>query len=219
MKYSVSFDLELRKHDYPGKFIAIEGIDGSGKTTAAQELVRALVARGEKAVYTKEPTDGPIGRMIRQVLRRELSVTPVAMQYLFSADRADHQVEIEGKLKSGKTVVTDRYFWSAVAYGMASRGEGEDYYLTSLSILSLYHRFLSPDMTFFLDVSPDIARKRIQRGKKDFELYETPESLLRVDKSYKKLIEKFRDEFIVIDGNRPKEEVLRDLIEKVAKSV
>src|SRR3989344_3726806 len=88
MKHKVSFELELKKHDYPGKFIVLEGIDAAGKTTHSFELVDKLKREGHKTVYTKEPTDGEIGRLIRQVLVENIKVPPVALQYLFCADRS-----------------------------------------------------------------------------------------------------------------------------------
>src|SRR5258708_38846651 len=116
MKHNVNFSIEFRSNAYPGKFIAIEGIDGSGKTTQAEHLVARLKKEGYKAIYTHEPTDEPTGKFIKQVLLGELVVPPVALQYLFGADRAVHLEQIQKLLVEGYLVVTDRYFWSSVAY-------------------------------------------------------------------------------------------------------
>ncbi|MBI4091901.1 MAG: dTMP kinase, partial [Candidatus Levybacteria bacterium] len=122
MKYSVSFELEFRKHNYPGRLIAIEGIDGSGKTTQVRKAVEILKEKGVESVYTKEPTDGEIGKLIRRILVGEKKFEPASFQYLFSADRVEHQEEIFELLKKGKIVVSDRYFWSSVPYGALDRG-------------------------------------------------------------------------------------------------
>jgi dTMP kinase len=215
MKYPVRSDLALKGHHYPGRLVAIEGIDASGKTTQAGLLVRNLEKKGTRAIYTKEPTDGVIGNLIRKVLSREKELSPIALQYLFCADRAEHQKEIESLLSSGYVVVTDRYFWSAVAYGISDLDGKEDFYLVAFSILSFYHQFLRPDFTFFLDVDVNEAAKRIQKSNKHKEIYDDRAKLEKIDKSYKNLIKRFPEEFMVFDANRPIENVSRDLLEKI----
>ena len=120
MIYPISFNLELRKNAYPGKLVVIEGIDGSGKTTQAKELVKRLNKNNINAAYTKEPTDMVIGQFIREkILTGQITLHPVASQYLFNADRVMHMEKIEALLAKGMIVVMDRYFWSAVAYSIA----------------------------------------------------------------------------------------------------
>lgn len=214
MKHQVSFELELKKHNFPGTFIAIEGIDGSGKTTLTKNVVEKLNQEGVKAVYTKEPTQGVIGELIRKILNFELNIPPISLQYLFCADRAVHQKPIENYLNEGYVVVSDRYFWSAVAYGIADMGGSQDFYLTAFSILSFYNRFLNPDHTFFLGANIDEAAKRIAQSHKHREIYDDREKLERIDIAYRKLIERFKDEFTIIDANRPFGEVSRELFEQ-----
>src|SRR5260370_10263990 len=119
MKHNVNFDIEFRKNSFPGKFIAIEGSDGSGKTTQAKKLVAQLKKAGYKALYTHEPTNEPTGEFIKKVLLGKLVVPPVALQYLFGADRAVHLEQVQKFLEQGYLVVTDRYFWSSVAYAVS----------------------------------------------------------------------------------------------------
>ena len=109
-----------------GHFIAIEGIDGAGTTTQAARLAAALRKRGLPVRTTHEPTDGPIGALIRQVLNGRVVVAGPAgstslgwstMALLFAADRLDHlQAEIIPNLMDGVTVITDRYDASSIAY-------------------------------------------------------------------------------------------------------
>lgn len=219
MKYPISFEIEFRKHQYPGIFIALEGIDGSGKTTHAKELVQLLEKEGIKAVYTKEPTDGVVGELIRKVLNSEIKIPPISLQYLFCADRGIHQEEIEDYLKKGYVVVSDRYFWSAVAYGIADLAGSEDFYVTVFSILSFYNRFLSPDCTFFLDVDVEEADRRLTESHKQKEIYENRGKLIVVDEAYKKLIEKFNEEFTIVDANKPIDAVSKDLFNQVKKKL
>src|SRR3989344_1902399 len=214
MKYHISLDIDFKRNENPGKFIVIEGIDGSGKTTQAQ-----LVAEKLGAVYTKEPTTGPIGQFIREGIAGAGNLPPAALQHLLSADRAVHEEEVKKLLQQGKTVVSDRYLWSSVAYGMADR-EGTDYtdgevLLVAQSILSMYHRFILPDITLYLDVSVDTSMKRINEMGKEKEMYETPEKLQLIEKGYKWLIEQFPQEIVVLNGEKPVEEVTEDILEKI----
>lgn len=218
MKYRVSFDLGFRKHKYKGKFIAIEGIDGSGKTLQTQMVVKALKKRGLKVISTKEPTDRVIGKFIKtQILTGKIKLPPVAIQYIFSADRSDHQVEIEKYLEKGYVVIMDRYFWSAVAYGIADLKQVAGYYLTVLSVLSPYNRFLAPDITFFLNISIKTALKRIGKSEKHNEIYDNEAKLIKIKKAYDFLVKKFTKEFVLIDGNREVEEVTADLVKRIEK--
>ena len=215
MKYPVNFEIEFKRHNYPGKFIVLEGVDASGKTVHATKLVKELEKQGHKAIYTKEPTDGLIGKLIRQVLNREIKVSPTTLQYLFSADRAEHQREILNKLKDGYIVVCDRYYWSAVAFGMADIGGELDFFLTAYSILSLYNEFIAPDMTFLLDVDPEVAVERISQSHKHTEIYDRKDIVVKTRETYHRLVAKFEQEFDVIDANRSIEEVSSELLNKV----
>lgn len=222
MKQHVSFDIDFRRNEYPGKFIVLEGIEASGKTTQVKRL-------GEKfpdAVLTKNPTDSKIGRLIREdVLGGNSNIPPVAYQYLFAADREIQQEEIISHLKEGKTVISDRYFWSSVAYGIADR-QGLDYEdwenvsLVAFSILSMYHQFVLPDMTIYLDISLEDALKRMTSSEKHTEIYDNPQVNVRVKEGYKWLLEKFPQEFKIVDAGKNEEEVTNEiakLIDEIKK--
>ena len=97
--------------------VALEGIDGAGTTTQAERLVTVLAARGIACHRTAEPSTGPVGQVIRRVLRRELSLDETALALLFAADRLDHLArEVDPMLAAGKLVLTDRYLLSSLAY-------------------------------------------------------------------------------------------------------
>ncbi|MCL4354555.1 dTMP kinase [Patescibacteria group bacterium] len=218
MKHHVSFDIEFKKNKLPGKLIAIEGIDGSGKTTQAQLVVDLLKKQGYKAIYTKEPTDEPIGKFIReQILSGKVKVPPISIQYMFSADRAVHQVELEEYLKKGYIIITDRYFWSAIAYGISDLKGKADYYLSALSILSFYHRFLTPDYTFFLNIRAKEAAKRIGTSEKHKEIYDDATKLVKIKKAYDLLIKRFSKEFVLISAEQSIENVSEDILKKIKK--
>lgn len=223
MRYHVSFDLDFKRNSYPGKFIVIEGMDGSGKTTQAQIAAKKL----SNATYTKEPTVGPIGQFIRQGITGSGNLPPAALQHLLSADRAVHEEEVKKILSAGKTVVSDRYLWSSVAYGMADLPAGRqvakafDYdeegqvLLVAQSILSMYHQFILPDITFYLNVSVDTAMKRIEDMGKEREMYEHRDKLELIKKGYDWLISQFPKEITVLNGEKSVEEVTSDILSKV----
>src|SRR5580704_4191768 len=121
MKYHVSFDIDFKRNASKGLYIAVEGIDGSGKTTQVERLVSALQKRGKNVVKTREPRKdvGLIGKLIQEILHGKAHISPVAFQYLFSADRQmHHQDLILPSLTEEKVVVSDRCFWSAIPYGL-----------------------------------------------------------------------------------------------------
>ncbi len=218
-KYNVNFDIEFRANPYKGLFVAIEGIDGSGKTTQAEKVTQKLKDQGYKVIYTKEPTDEPTGKFIRQILRGEITVPPVSLQYLFGADRGVHLENIEKLLKNEYIVVTDRYFWSSVAYGVFDMGEISDFYLTAFSLLSFYHRFMVPDISIFLDVKPETAISRIRQSTKHKDIYDNPEKLPLIKESYDFLLNKFKEKFTVVDGEKDIELVSDTIVEIVKKEV
>lgn len=222
MKYRIEFDLELKKNPYSGKLIVIEGIDGSGKSTQAQKVTEALNRKGIKSILTKEPTDEVTGKLIGQILSGETDIPSVAFQYLFSADRAVHQEQIEDYLKSGITVVSDRYFWSSVVYGMVDKGmdfkkeNGDrENLLVALSILSMYHQFLLPDFSFALKVSVATAIERIKRKDTYIEIYEKENKLKELKTGYDWLVGKFEKEITVLNGEKSVEEVTQEIVKKL----
>lgn len=216
LQHHISFDLQFRRNPYPGKIIAVEGVDGAGKTTQAKALVKRLNKEGFSAAYTKEPTDEVVGQFIREkVLSGDVKMNPIALQYLFNADRVMHMEKIEKLLEKGMIIVMDRYFWSAVAYAMADMEVVKDWSMTVFSILSFYHQFLVPDFTFLLKIHPDIAMERITESGKHSEIYDTKEKILKTEKAYDFLYNQFRDEFTVINGERPADELTEEILKTV----
>lgn len=220
MKYNLNFDLDFKRNPYSGKFIVIEGIDGSGKTTQVELLSDFFENQGKEVFIAKEPTDGIVGQLIRKIIRKEIQVPKTSIQYLFAADRASHLEEmIVPELKKGKMVISDRYFWSAVAYGLADLEEKKNgnRLLVAQSILSFYHQFILPNFTFYLDISTETAMKRISKRHKEGEreYYEEKEKLEKTIQGYKWLVDKFPEEITVIGGEKPVGEVTEEILEKL----
>src|SRR5882724_12061511 len=196
MKYHVEFDIDFKRNTSEGLYIAIEGIDGSGKTTQVEKLVAYFAKQGKNVVRTREPRkdEGLIGELIQKILHGKTTIPPVAFQYLFSADREMHHEElIKPSLQGGKIVISDRCFWSVVPYGIMDLGGNLDentgeYMLTAQSILSMYHQFTIPDYTFYLDIPLDVAMERLDKDEKKKEIYENQEILAKTIKGYEWLL-------------------------------
>ena len=223
MKYPVNFEIELRKNTFGGLYIALEGIDGCGKTTQLDKLSEYFKKQGHEVVVTREPRkSGIIGDLVQKVLIGEEKLPSVSLQYLFSADRAaNHHDVVLPSLKAGKVVITDRCFWSAIVYGILDRTGGDydksdaDLLLMTQSILSMYHQFTVPDFTFYLKIPLDESLKRL-KGKKDAkEIYEEDDKIAKVLTGYEYLKSRFENEITVINGNQPIEKVTEEMINKI----
>jgi dTMP kinase len=187
-----------------GVFICIEGLDGSGKTTQAQILTERL-SKSHNAVYTAEPSHGTTGTFIRECCLYEEKRLPTATEaLLFAADRVEHvENEIKPALAEGKLVICDRYIYSSLAY-QGSAG------LSLAWIKKINSYALQPDFAVFIDVPPERVLERLQRKKS---VMETLEIQRKVRKVYLKFVKS--GELILIDGDKPKNEVADALYSKV----
>jgi len=190
-----------------GAFIVFEGIDGSGKTTQAKLLQEELKRNGFGVLLTKEPTDGPIGQIIRKGLRGELNFSMKTIQLLFTADRSYHlETTILPALREGKVVISDRYFYSTIAYGML---ELEKEWLKKIN-----SGFLEPDMVFLIDIDPETSLERLSTSRKAKEKFEDLEKLRKVRGNYLEISREYKN-FYVVNGNRSAEEIHRDILKIV----
>ena len=200
-----------------GLFIVLEGPDGAGISTQTALLQAGLMQHGMKALATKEPTSGPIGSVIRQGLSHRLVYPPNeslgddVMALLYAADRLDHlRADIVPRLEAGTHVVCDRYRLSSYAYQGASLGQEW--------VRALNNRSIAPDITFFIDVPPEVSQSRIEKRGNYVELYETDERLRPIYANYLRLIEQARSEgenIITVDGKLSVEEVAAAIMQHV----
>jgi len=152
---------------FPGLFLVVEGIDGCGSTTHAKLLAKAIRSRGPEVVLTCEPSSGPIGSLIRQVLQRRLFVPDATgprnfdwstMALLFAADRMDHlDSTVAPALRTGSVVISDRYDLSSLAYQSVTAHNGSD---PIPWIRQLNAQALRPDVTIVIDVPAEVAEER-----------------------------------------------------------
>ena len=201
-----------------GRFLALEGIDGSGKTTQLALLLERLRQRGVPCLGTREPSDGPVGSMLRQILTGRLTADGRVIAGLFTADRLDHLVNsrdgILRQVQSGVTVVTDRYYFSSYAYQGV---EADMDWLIQSNRLSA--ELLRPDATVFLDVPVSQALERIARNRSSTELYETKERLTATREKY---LEAFRrlerqETVLTVDAGADEETVARRVWDAVCR--
>nr|WP_235691458.1 dTMP kinase [Borreliella americana] len=189
-------------------FYCIEGIDGSGKTSIANKL-KALCNDELRYYFTKEPSSGIVGEMIRkQLMNFENPLKESTFAYLYAADRHDHLYKKDGILEILKTkstkIITDRYLFSSIAY------QGKLGY-------ELNKNFPLPEKVFFIETAPNIAYERIQNNRTqsdlfELEKYQTFEQIaLKYLKIFKKLEKKIN--VIYIDNS------IKDNLDKNAKKI
>ncbi len=203
----------------PGRFVVLEGIDGAGTTTQAAALTAALKERGYRVLTTCEPSDGPIGSLIRQALvgrlglpgrRGPLSAGTLAL--LFAADRVDHlEAEVLPALRRGEVVICDRYLLSSLAYQGASLPMGW--------VEQANARAVAPDLTLFVEVAVKTASKRRSLRGGEPELFDADVKQRRIARQYLAAIRRrARKERIVrVDGSKPVEEVTRRSLEEILR--
>ena len=200
-----------------GKFIVFEGIDGSGKTTQINLLKQKIENTGTKCLETLEPSDGPVGIMIRQCLTGRMKMDEAALAALFAADRLDHINNsvngLKSKINEGISVISDRFVLSNYAY-QSVKAPLE--WVMELNRISL--DTLRPDCHIYIDVDPEITLDRMQNGRFQTELFENKKRLTEVRNRYLELIEKLKEteNIIVIDGNNSIEDISAAIWDKVA---
>jgi dTMP kinase len=195
------------------RLIVLEGLDGAGTTTQGKRLVQHLRDEGWKAYLTREPSDGPIGGLIRELLTGRHAISDQTMRQstfglLFAADRLDHlQREVEPQLAAGYTVISDRWYHSSLAY----QGTGADRdWITALNA-----RARRPDLTIFLQVRPEIAAQRRVAAGRVQELFEDLRMQQEVDAGYRATIAELTaqgERIEVIDGELPADAVFQEIL-------
>jgi len=206
-----------------GKFIVLEGLDGAGSTTQLYRLNQWF--EENKEVYgaawsTFEPTDGPVGQIIRLALKKRLQqFDEKTMALLFAADRTDHiyRTDINGqepgilyKLNQGINVITDRYLLSSLAYQGRELGLEWVYQINAQAI--------TPDLIIFIDLSAEQAAERMKQSRSHQDLYEDIKSQQEIQQNYEKAIaflQEKNQKIVRINGNASPEEVHLSIVDQV----
>ena len=164
-------------------FIVFEGIDGAGTSTQIKKLIERDTTR---FVPTAEPTSNETGKFLRRMLGGEFTVDEKTNAYLFAADRCEHifgKGGVQELCESGKIVVSDRYFFSSMAYQSVSCGEELPKLLNS--------PFPLPEYLFYFVINPEISLGRVNARGEHKEIYETIEKQKKIAEQYEKVISEY----------------------------
>lgn len=194
------------------RYLAIEGIDGAGKSTVARMVADALEERGHAVTLVREPGGTPAGERIRDILLgSDSSLDDWTEALLFAAARAQLAADVVSPaLQRGDLVVSDRSYHSSIAYQGAARGLGVE----AVEQVNRYAlRGVVPDMVALLRLDPErgldreVAADRISSEGLDFQR--------RVAESYDRIAEAEPDRFLVVDASAPLHEVVERIVEAV----
>lgn len=193
------------------KYVALEGVDGSGKSTVGQALLEALDRRGIEAILVREPGGTAVGEAVRSLLLDSETLDDWAEAFLFAAQRAELARDvIQPALDSGTWVISDRSYYSSIAYQGRARGLGED------NVRTINETGLDgvvPDFVFVLDVDPALALDRQDSpdriGKEGIEFQAA------VREAYLGLA-KNEDKVTLLDGDLTVEEMISRIIEVIS---
>lgn len=189
-----------------GILIALEGIDGSGKSTQLALVGKKLRELGYSVYMTQEPSKAKIGKLLREYLMDKNS-SPYIDALLFAADRFEHYLhEVQDKLEKGNIVITDRYVASSIVY-QGAHGADADW------IKMINSKVVKPDLSIYLDVDLDVSLSRIDKSSRiDIEKFENIQFLTKAVELYKNMLS---DDFILIPANDDAETVSGRIIKAI----
>lgn len=201
-----------------GKFITFEGCDGCGKSTQLKMLSEYLAKENVPHIFTREPGGGKISEAIREILLsgKNSEMTDECEALLYAAARVQHLSDrVEPALSKGELVICDRYVDSSLAYQAYARGLGEAF-IGGINAFALKNYL--PDVTIFIDLTPEAAFKR-KHGADENDRLEQAGMVFhkRVYEGYKKLASENPDRFVCVDGNRTPQEIFEEIV-RVLKS-
>jgi dTMP kinase len=204
-----------------GKFIVFEGIDGSGTSTQSALLLGALQEKKIRCATTCEPSDGPIGNLIRQIFKGRVKAAhgtnpykPAGdlfdeqMAYLFAADRHDHLYNdidgVHGLLEKGVTVICTRYIFSSIAYHCASESDFD-------FVRTLNKDFPQPDLIIYLDNPIEESIRRME-SRKFKDTYENEVKLKQAKSNYARAISEHKGAIVQIPATKPINEIHEEIV-------
>jgi dTMP kinase len=216
-------------------FITLEGIDGSGKTTAGYEIKNRLQAKGLKVFYTAEPTDEPLGVFIKDYILKnsgesnnllyeyinnldEISYKLICL-FLFSSDRTAHLSSIKHKIKDYDIVICDRFIDSTFAYQSfektadKSKIKKAKEFIIKINDFILEINDIKIDRTYLLDLDPEAASKRISK-KNEKSLFDVKsiDFFSKVRDNYKVLYKKYRNRIKLINASKTPDEIIFEIL-------
>ena len=196
-----------------GKFIVFEGIDGAGKSTQVAMLAASLEKEGKSVFLTAEPTDKPSGKALRRALSGAEKKSECEMAAMFVLDRIAHNTDAEDGIFSlvdaGKFVISDRYYYSTLAY----QGQSTDYAWTK-AMNTACPEIKRPDLCIYLDLLPEQSLARIKRRNESVEIYENLEKLTSVRNAFLSVIDDLKkdgEKIFIVNADRKPEEIAEEI--------
>lgn len=197
----------MLENEHEGELIAIEGPDGCGKSTQVELLTEWMEEEGYDIIVTREPTDNPLGELLKKSLSGDLDLSLEAEALLFAGDRALHVSDfIRPNLEEGRIVLTERYVHSSLAYQTA-RGLPEEW------VEEINRTAIEPDLSIFIDVPPEVGAERVNSSRESDSFDRDRELQKGVRNAYKKFAGE--DGMPLIDGTESIEEVQDRIREEV----
>jgi dTMP kinase len=171
------------------RFITFEGCEGSGKSTQAKLLKHNLELLGHKVILTREPGGTPLAEKLREILLSGEKIDDTLTEFLLiTTARRDHIMQkIKPHLDEGYIVICDRFYHSSLVYQGIAGGLNIE---SMTKIINLTIDAIKPDITFLIDIDPELAIKRIKEHRK--------EALNHYDKMGLEFHKKIRDGFLAI---------------------
>ena len=195
-----------------GKFITLEGIEGSGKSTSLDTISKILDTLDIEFIITKEPGGGPLGKDLRKILLdKKTSISPEVELLLMMADRKNHIDNIvEPSLEKGVWVISDRYLDSSYAY----QGGGRQIDTSKIDLLTELLKLPIPDLTILFDLSPEIALQRA-KNRSELDRFESEPINFhqRIREAYLNLANDNMERYVVIDASKDIQNV-KDQVQK-----
>jgi len=193
-----------------GKFIVFEGIDGAGKSTQVALLSERLRALGNEVHLTAEPTSAASGKAIREALSGSVRKSECEMATMFVLDRIAHSKdEISPLCESGKTIISDRYYYSTLAY----QGQTTSYEWVKTMNLGC-PEIKRPDLCIYLDLLPEQSLARINARNESLEIYENIEKLTNVRRAFLSVIDDLKkegDKIFIVSADRAPEDIADEI--------
>ncbi len=199
-----------------GRFISLEGIEGSGKTTSLQTINKILGDQNINHINTREPGGSSIGDELRKLLlNKRTSISSEVELLLMLADRKDHVDKvIKPNLNKGTWVVTDRFMDSTIAY----QGGGRGLEISRIELIAEVLELPIPSLTLLFDLPVDLAFQRIS-NREDLDRFESEpkEFHKKIRETYLRLAEKNKERIVIIDSSKTLKEVSAQVIKEIKK--
>ena len=199
-------------------FISFEGIEGSGKSTQIELLESALKDLGHEVKKLREPGTTMLGERIRDIFLEETNETvdPITEAFLLYASRKHLDQNILRKsLENRCIVIADRYADATIAYQCFGKGLSIDF----INYIHANSKLLTPDLTFYMDISAEKSKERISRREMDRMESEPQDFFERVRKGYLEIATKDPDRVVCLDANKSIEELKSQIIEKTLEKI